>query len=174
MSDESRRKKPLVLHSKTEIFSPPHKHLMGKQVFFTLPRGWAAEDGLYDSKESIRAYGSAEGWIKHWPKIGINWEISRHGVSFELDITLEGRGRNWPRYGAVDIQAHQGLKGFGAVPGFVLNSTDPTWYYYILRIPDHLCPNPKMEIFCYVQYLKKHRTQVWPLLDTLVRSCRIK
>ena len=174
MSDASLSKKPLVLHSKTEIFSPPHDYLDGKQVFFTLPPGWAAEDGLYDSEESIRAYGSAEGWVKYWPKIGISWEISHHGVGLEFDLLLEGLGRN-PKFRCwrpVDVKGRHGLSGYRGVPGF--KEKDHDNYYFVLAVPAHISPNPRREIYCGVRYPTLHRGEVFPVMNALVHSCRIK
>ena len=121
----------------------------------------------------LRQYGSESAWIKHW-NFGIEWEISRHGARFEFDLLLEGLGRE-ARYRCwrpVDIKGNHGLSGYRGVPSFEDNVNDN--YYFVLTIPVDISPKPRMELYCGVRYLKKHHAALFPLMNTLVRSCQIK
>lgn len=169
MSDTSPSKKPLVLHSKTEIFSPPHAYLDGKQVFFTLPRGWAATDTPPNETDFPKGW-----WVKNWNSTGLFWEVSRQGVTFEFDLVLEGLGRN-PKYRCwrpVDIKGHHGLNGYRDLES--VDDKDHHHYFFVLTIPAHISPKPRMELCCGVRYLKKHHAVLFPLMNALVRSCQIK
>ena len=167
-SDETKNAKTkIVLHSKTQIFSTPHKFLKQQRVFFTLPKGWNATDlTLPDPKET-----PPDHWIKNWEKTCLRWKISRKDVSFKFSISMEGWQRNRRRAGAVDIKGHHGLNGFCDIPS-AYEIANHDVYYFVFRLPKNV--NPHIELFYYADYPKKDRALVRPALDAFVRSARIQ